>query len=42
MITGMNIQAGGKIAPAFMLTRDGTDVSPNFSNRLIGLTMQQL
>ncbi|QRG80155.1 phage late control D family protein [Citrobacter sp. R56] len=39
MITGMNIQAGGRIAPDFMLTLDGADITQNFSDRLIGLTM---
>lgn len=39
MITGMNVQAGAKIAPAFMLTLDGADITQNFSDRLIGLTM---
>lgn len=39
MITGMNIQTGARIAPDFMLTLDGADISQNFSNRLIGLTM---
>lgn len=39
MITGMNVQAGARIAPAYMLTLDGTDITQNFSDRLIGLTM---
>jgi len=39
MITGMNVQAGARIAPAYMLTLDGTDITQNFSNRLISLTM---
>ncbi|QMM53891.1 phage late control D family protein [Enterobacter sp. RHB15-C17] len=39
MITGMNVQAGARIAPAYMLTVDGTDITQNFSDRLIGLTM---
>ncbi|MGX5337567.1 phage late control D family protein [Citrobacter freundii] len=39
MITGMNIQAGARVAPAYMLTLDGEDITQNFSNRLIGLTM---
>ena len=39
MITGMNIQAGAQIAPAFMLTLDGDDITQNFSDRLISLTM---
>ena len=39
MITGMNIQAGVRVAPAYMLTLDGADITQNFSDRLIGLTM---
>ncbi|MDT7309101.1 phage late control D family protein [Citrobacter freundii] len=39
MITGMNIQAGARVAPAYMLTLDGEDITQNFSDRLIGLTM---
>lgn len=39
MITGMNIQAGAKIAPAFMLKLDNEDITQDFSNRLISLTM---
>lgn len=39
MITGMNVLAGARIAPAYMLTLDGTDITQNFSDRLIGLTM---
>ena len=39
MISGMNVQAGARIAPAYMLTLDGTDITQNFSDRLIGLTM---
>lgn len=39
MIAEMNIQAGGKIAPDFMLKLDGRDITQNFSNRLIRLTM---
>jgi len=39
MITGMNVQAGAKIAPAYMLTLDGADITQNFSDRLINLTM---
>jgi phage protein D len=35
----MNVQAGARIAPAYMLTLDGTDITQNFSDRLIGLTM---
>lgn len=39
MITGMNVQAGARIAPAYMLTLDGTDITQNFSGRHISLTM---
>lgn len=39
MITGMNIQAGARVAPAYMLTLDGADITQNFSDWLIGLTM---
>lgn len=39
MITGMTIQAGARIAPDFMLTLGGADITQNFSDRLIGLTM---
>lgn len=39
MITGMNVQAGARIAPAYMLTLDGSDITQNFSDRLISLTM---
>jgi len=39
MITGMNVQAGAKIAPAYMLTLNGADITQNFSDRLISLTM---
>ncbi|MGT8856545.1 hypothetical protein [Enterobacter sp. 186315] len=35
----MDIHAGAKIAPAFMLTLDGADITQNFSDRFIGLTM---
>jgi phage protein D len=35
----MNVLAGARIAPAYMLTLDGTDITQNFSDRLIGLTM---
>jgi phage protein D len=35
----MNIQAGARVAPAYMLTLDGADITQNFSDRLIGLTM---
>ena len=39
MISGIKIETGAKIAPAFMLTLDGNDITQNFSDRLIGLTM---
>ncbi|WP_448669402.1 phage late control D family protein [Enterobacter mori] len=39
MITGMNIQAGAKIAPAFMLKQDNEDITQDFSDWLISLTM---
>ena len=39
MISGIKIETGAKIAPAFMLTLDGNDITQNFSARLIGLTM---
>ena len=39
MITGMNIQAGEKIAPVFMLKLDREDITQDFSDRLISLTM---
>ncbi|EOY5722186.1 phage late control D family protein [Enterobacter cloacae] len=39
MITGMNIQAGAKIAQAFMLKQDNEDITQDFSDRLISLTM---
>ncbi|EKS7116011.1 phage late control D family protein [Enterobacter bugandensis] len=39
MITGMDIQAGAKIAPAFMLKLDNEDITQDFSDRLISLTM---
>lgn len=35
----MNIQAGEKIAPAFMLKLDREDITQDFSDRLISLTM---
>ena len=35
MITEMNIRAGGKIAPDFMLKLDDRDITQNFSHRLI-------
>ena len=39
MITSMNIQAGAKIAPTFMLKQDNEDITQDFSDRLISLTM---
>lgn len=39
MISGIKIEAGSQIAPTFMLTLDGNDITQNFSERLIGLTM---
>ncbi|EFC54077.1 TPA: phage late control D family protein [Enterobacter cancerogenus] len=39
MITEMNIRAGGKIAPEFMLKLDDRDITQNFSHRLISLSM---
>lgn len=39
MITGMNVQAGAKIAPAFMLKLDNEDITQDFSDRLISLTI---
>ncbi|SAE15016.1 phage Late Control D family protein [Enterobacter cloacae] len=39
MIAEMNIRAGGKIAPDFMLKLDDRDITQNFSHRLISLTM---
>lgn len=39
MITGMDIQAGAKIAPAFMLKQNDDDITQDFSDRLISLTM---
>ncbi|HIH9250021.1 TPA: phage late control D family protein [Enterobacter ludwigii] len=39
MTMGMNIQAGAKIAPAFMLKQDNEDITQDFSDRLISLTM---
>jgi len=38
-VSGIKIETGAKIAPAFMLTLDGNDITQNFSDRLIGLTM---
>ncbi|EPO9621638.1 phage late control D family protein [Enterobacter kobei] len=39
MMTRMDIQAGAKIAPAFMLKLDNEDITQDFSDRLISLTM---
>lgn len=39
MMTGMNNQAGAKIAPAFMLKLDNDDITQDLSDRLISLTM---
>ncbi len=39
MITGMNIQAGARVAPAYILTLDGADITQNFSDRLTGPTI---
>ncbi|MNB71232.1 phage late control protein GPD [compost metagenome] len=39
MITGMNIQAGARIAPDFMLAFDKDDITEVFRERLISLTM---
>lgn len=39
MITGMDIHTGAKIAPAFMLKLDNDDITQEFSDRLISLTM---
>lgn len=39
MITGMTIDAGASLAPAFMLTMNSKDITSNFSDRLISLTM---
>ncbi|MDJ7505415.1 phage late control D family protein, partial [Salmonella enterica] len=39
MITGMTIDAGASLAPAFMLTLNSQDITSNFSDRLISLTM---
>ncbi|MGF6102492.1 phage late control D family protein [Enterobacter sp. A4] len=39
MIAEMNIRAGGKIAPDFMLKLNDRDITQNFSHRLISLTM---
>jgi len=39
MISGMKVEAGAKIAPAFMLKINGDDITQDFSDRLISLTM---
>lgn len=39
MITEMNIRAGGKIAPDFMLKLDDRDITQNVSPRLISMSM---
>ena len=39
MIMGMKIQAGAQIAPAFMITLNGDDITQNLSDRLISLIM---
>ena len=39
MIAEMNIRAGGKIAPDFMLKLNDRDITQNFSHRLISLSM---
>ena len=39
MITGMTIDAGASLAPAFMLKMNSKDKTSNFSDRLISLTM---
>ncbi|MFP1529272.1 hypothetical protein ACLB1R_33500 [Escherichia coli] len=39
MITGMAIDAGASLVPAFMLTLNSQDITSNFSDRLISLTM---
>ncbi|MGK3600342.1 phage late control D family protein, partial [Escherichia coli] len=38
MMTGMTIDAGASLAPAFMLTLNSQDITSNFSDRLISLT----
>ena len=42
MITGMAIDAGASLAPAFMLTLNSQDITSNFSDRLISLTMTEV
>ena len=39
MMTGMTIDAGTSLAPAYMLTLNSQDITSNFSDRLISLTM---
>lgn len=39
MITGLTIDAGASLAPAFMLTLNSQDITRNFYDRLISLTM---
>lgn len=39
MITGMTIDADSSLAPAFMLTLNSQDITSNFNDRLISLTM---
>jgi len=39
MISGIQVKAGARIAPAFMLTLGKKDITQNFSDRLISLTM---
>lgn len=39
MITGMTLDAGAKIAPAFMLTMGGNDITHDISQRLLSLTL---
>ncbi|PKB86788.1 hypothetical protein A8A01_25455 [Ewingella americana] len=39
MISGMTFDAGAKVAPAFMLTLGGKDITRDISNRLLSLTL---
>lgn len=39
MITGMTLDAGAKLAPAFMLTQAGNDITKDISARLLSLTL---
>jgi len=39
MITGMTLDAGAKVAPAFMLTQAGHDITKDISTRLLSLTL---